>query len=305
MSRESPTTTSNRRREPGDWRPEAGDVYSLQPPAYSLVTHLRAVLPVLALALSLTAGCGTLANGRGWGQDAIWPIDGERVLHAARDALFSPSTLVPLAGALVFQIDGLDRRVSDWAREHTPIFGSEAGAQDASDYLRNALLLESVLAPLATPSGDTPGQWLPAKAKGYAVELAGMGVTGGVTELLKDAAARERPNGANDSSFPSGHTSAAFSGVTLANRNFKSIDGLEPVRGVLDVANTVLAAGVGWARVEAGKHYPSDVLVGAALGYFLTAFIHDAFMNLPEDGHVDLTVVPTEDGATLGVAFRF
>jgi hypothetical protein len=264
-----------------------------------------AVMPALALALSLTAGCETLANGRGWGQDAIIPIDGKRILHAAHDALLSPATLVPLAGALVFQIDGLDHRVSDWARERTPIFGSEAGAQNASDYLRNALLLESVLVPLMTPSGDTPGQWLPAKAKGYAVELAGMGVTCGVTELLKDVAGRTRPDGTNDSSFPSGHTSAVFSSITLANRNFECIDSLEDARPVLQVANTVLAAGVGWARVEGGKHYPSDVLVGAALGYFLTAFIHDAFMNLPEDGKVDFAVIPLEDGAALGLAFHF
>jgi hypothetical protein len=199
----------------------------------------------------------------------------------------------------------LDQRVSDWAMERTPIFGSEAGAQSASDYLRNGLLVEAVVVPLATPSGDTPGQWLPAKAKGYGVDLAAAATTCGVTELLKDAVERERPDGTNDSSFPSGHASAAFFSATLANRSFRHIDGLEDVRPVLDVANTALAAGVGWARVEAGKHHPADVLVGAALGYFLTAFIHDAFMNLPEDGSVDVAVVPIENGAALGLAFRF
>ena len=97
-------------------------------------------------------------------------------------------------------------------------------------------------------------------------------------------------------SFPSGHTSAAFSCATLANRNLKSIDALEDVRPVLEVANTVLAAGVGWARVEAGKHYPSDVLFGAALGHFLTAFIHDAFMNLPKTVTSISTSSPSRTG---------
>jgi hypothetical protein len=41
-----------------------------------------------------------------------------------------------------------------------------------------------------------------------------------------------------------------------------------------------LAAATAWARVEAEKHYPTDVLAGAALGHFLTAVIHDSMMGL-------------------------
>jgi len=263
------------------------------------------LLPYVASIVLLSAGCGTLENGRGWGQDALWPVDGERVAHAAHDAFFSPATLVPLAGALAFQIDGFDERVSDWAVEHTPIFGSPDRAGTVSTDLRNALLLEAIVMPLATPSGDTLGEWAPAKLKGYGVELSALGVTGGITELLKDAARRERPDGTDDKSFPSGHASAAFSAATLADRNLRYIDGLEDVRPVLGIANTVLAAGTGWARVEAGKHYPSDVLFGAALGHFLTAFIHDAFMNLPEEGNVDLDFFSMEGGGGIELALHF
>ena len=44
-------------------------------------------------------------------------------------------------------------------------------------------------------------------------------------------------------------------------------------------ANT-LAAATAWARVEAEKHYPADVLAGAAPGHFLTTVIHDSMMGL-------------------------
>jgi hypothetical protein len=47
------------------------------------------------------------------------------------------------------------------------------------------------------------------------------------------------------------------------------------------------------------------VLAGAALGHFLTAFIHDAFMNLPEDSNVDLVVFPVRRSAGIALAFRF
>jgi len=264
-----------------------------------------ALLPAVAAVLSLIAGCGTLENGRGWGQDALWPIDGQRVARAACDAFLSPGTLVPLAGAAVFAVDGFDERVSDWAIKHTPIFGSVDRADDASTYLKQALRMEMLLMPLATPSGDTLEQWVPAKLRGYVVELGAKTATGSVVAFLKDATGRQRPDGSSDRSFPSGHASSAFSYVTLANRNLDSIDALEGIRPALEVTNLVLAAGVGWARVEAGKHYPSDVLVGAALGHFLTAFIHDAFMNLPEDSNVDFDFFPIENGGGIELAFRF
>jgi len=263
------------------------------------------VLLAVALVPSFLAGCGTLENGRGWGQDAVWPVDLERVARAGRDAFFSPGTLVPLAGAAIFAIDDFDDRVSDWASEHNPLFGSQNGAEDASNYLSEVLYLEAVGTALATPSGDTPGVWALSKLKGGAVELGAIAATGGLTDWLKDVSNRERPDLSDDRSFPSGHSSQAFSYMTLANRNLGSIDFLEDASPLLQMGNTVMASGVAWARVEARKHHPSDVLVGAALGHFVTAFIHDAFMNLPEDGRVDFAVFSTGEGAGLSLCFRF
>ena len=37
-----------------------------------------------------------------------------------------------------------------------------------------------------------------------------------------------------------------------------------------------LLVGVAWGRIEAGKHYPSDVLAGYALGHFLAALVDNA-----------------------------
>ncbi len=264
-----------------------------------------AALPAVVSVLLLVAGCGTMENGRGWGQDAILPIDGQRVAKAACDAFFSPQTLVPLAGALALQIDGFDQKIADWAGEHNPVFGSQSTAGDMSDYLRDALILEALVLPLATPSGDTLEEWAPAKLKGYAVEFGAIGAVGAATEALKVGMHRHRPDGTDDKSFPSGHTSAAFGCATLANRNLDSIDALEGIRPALEITNIVLAAGTGWARVEAGKHFPSDVLVGAALGHFLTAFVHDAFMNLPKDGKVDFDFFSDQNGTGVELSFRF
>jgi len=64
-------------------------------------SHIAVSLVLIFTTLSLT-GCGTLSNGRGWGQDAIWPVDLKRIPRVALNSLIDPQTSVPAAGALVF-----------------------------------------------------------------------------------------------------------------------------------------------------------------------------------------------------------
>ncbi len=123
--------------------------------------------------------------------------------------------------------------------------------------------------------------------------------------MLKDATDRTRPDGNNDRSFPSHHSLTAFSYATLANRNLDSIRLPEKVRLPLQLGNILLATGVGWTRVEGKRHFPSDVLAGAALGYFLTAFIHDVFQDFPEDTRFGLIILPLDRGATIKLHFAF
>jgi hypothetical protein len=62
---------------------------------------------------------------------------------------------------------------------------------------------------------------------------------------------------------------------------------------------------VAWARVEGEKHYPTDVLVGAALGNFITRFVHDAFMNLDEHERFSFYLEPARDGGKLFLTWEF
>ena len=266
----------------------------------SVLMALLAVTPIL---FTMT-GCGTLQDGKRWGQDAIYPVDIRRIAYAACHAIFDLQTLVPAAGALVFTIDNYDKKASKWAITHHPIFGSENAASQASDILVHALGAETFVTALATPSGKDSKDWTSAKAKGIGVEGGAELLTAGATALLKDATDRTRPNGVGHSSFPSGHTSNAASSSTLANRNLNFIPMPEEVRMPLQIGNIVLETGVGWARVEAGQHFPSDVLAGAALGHFLSAFIHDAFMGVPMN-KMGIYVLPEKHGGMIGLSFGF
>jgi len=211
-------------------------------------------------------------------------------------AFFNPNTLVPLVGAGVFlAVDDLDEKVSDWATKHYPIYGSSAGASDAGRFFKTILKYETYATSLTVPNE---------KAKTVGVQLAAWNAVKGATSILKDETNRMRPNGANDLSFPSRCTSFAFSSATISNYNLDYLE-FDNLRRGLQFGNLCLASGVGWARIERGAHYPSDVLFGAALGNFLSAFIYDAFLGLPVNEEVRFSVVPFEGGAMAQLSFRF
>lgn len=57
-----------------------------------------------------------------------------------------------------------------------------------------------------------------------------------------------------------------------------------------------IASGCGWARLEAGAYYPSDVLAAAAPGNYLSVFIYDAFMGLGAEKDSVISVAPVSKG---------
>jgi membrane-associated phospholipid phosphatase len=82
----------------------------------------------------------------------------------------------------------------------------------------------------------------------------------GYTELIKVAVGRERPNGENNLSFPSGHTSNSFALAAVAERHYGWKVG---------VPAYALASVVGASRIQQDKHFLSDVVGGATLGYIV------------------------------------
>jgi membrane-associated phospholipid phosphatase len=157
---------------------------------------------------------------------------------------------------------------------------SEKSWDDASSIGRDAL----VAAALGLPAiqGDWHGDLQAGESMAGALAI---------TAGLKEAIPEWRPDHSNRKSFPSGHTSISFAAAaTLQNRY-----GWE-----VGVPAQMVAAFVGFSRVEARKHHWYDVVAGAVIGEtsgLLLTSKHDARVRfLPWGG---------TDGAGLLLSTRF
>jgi hypothetical protein len=255
-------------------------------------TRLKALTSSAAVILSLVLA---IAPSTAVGAAGVWP-SGAQWSEAALGALTDPRTWIPAAGAAVTGFTGLDRTISDWAIDNTPLFGSPESAEDASYYLLGAGHVGMLATALAVPApwGSTLKRVLVEETAAVATET--------TTSVLKGATDRPRPDESDTKSFPSSHSSQVFAYAAMGSINIEALPSKEPVQTGLRLGLTGLAAGTAWARVEAGVHFPSDVLAGAALGNIMGRLIQGAFLGEQENLRVD--VYFGDDSASLWLSFR-
>jgi hypothetical protein len=178
-------------------------------------------------------------------------------------SLKKPEVWGPVVLAAALQINDLDEQLSDDLASDTPVFGSQEDAGEASgdllDFTQTSYLAAGLFIPNATqgPLGKTVllgGQYLSVQ------------VVEELTAEMKDAVGRERPNGANKKSMPSGHMTEATYQASLARHNISYLGVSDGTKTVFNYVVTGSAVMTGYARVEAGQHYISDVLVSWSLG---------------------------------------
>lgn len=159
-----------------------------------------------------------------------------------------------------------------------PARASDKGWIDAGSIARDSL----VVAAFGVPA--VQGDWDGALQAGGSVLVAG-----GLTYGLKQVFPERRPDGSDNKSFPSGHTSVSFAAAaTLQNRYGWKVG----------VPAQFVAAFVGLSRVEANKHHVHDVLIGAAIGeasgFLITRKADDRIQVFPwgdtKSGGVAMTI---------------
>jgi membrane-associated phospholipid phosphatase len=92
--------------------------------------------------------------------------------------------------------------------------------------------------------------------------------TAAVVQPIKRIIGRERPNGSDFRSFPSGHTSTAFAAAEFLNQEYGTR------YPWISVAGYATAGLTGYLRMYNDQHWLGDVLAGAAIGMGTTKLIY-------------------------------
>ena len=120
-------------------------------------------------------------------------------------------------------------------------------------------------------------------------------ITYGVNSIVKGLTSRVRPFVYNkhaplekklDSnvkrSFYSGHTAQSFASAVLTSKLFSDYFPNSDWQGIVWGTSLLSASYVGYLRYLAGKHFPSDVIVGAIMGSvagYLVPYLHKKSKN--------------------------
>lgn len=134
----------------------------------------------------------------------------------------------------------------------TALFSQDKLIEKSGDIIQIGLPVIAFGSTLLFKGSDKP-HWQFAKA---------MGLSFISTHALKRIINKERPNG-GDHAFPSGHTSAAFTGAAFIQKRYG---------WKLGIPSYLLASYVGFSRIHANKHDIYDVLAGATLGVMCSYF---------------------------------
>ena len=264
---------------------------------------------ILALLLTLLATPATLLRAQrpfpyqlqtgreiGLAAGGLALIGGGTLIGNGQD----PLTPAEVAALTRQDVNAFDRgATSQWS----------TGAGSASDVMAYSLLLSPVALMVTRPGSSAP---LTIGVM-YAETIL---VGDGLVQLLKTTTGRTRPYAYNSDpavpqedkeslhavrSFPSGHTAHAFMSVVFLNTVYGKLKPDSPLRPWLWAGSLVAAGTVGYLRYDAGNHFPTDILAGAAIGGLAGWMVP----RLHETGAPQVSVAPGSDRTTLLVSLSF
>ena len=214
----------------------------------------------ITLSIILLSGC-TLSQ-KSYSSDF-----GTVVIDSLKDP-FTWGNLV-LAGVIA----PFDHRISRYMVENKPLFNG--GASDESDNFRsytNWSMQLSILSVAEDYNNDLSDVFL-IKTERLLRDNLSSGLTVMTNTQIQNIVDRKRPL-TGSGGFPSGHTSRTFATAYFARQNYNNSFFNDNTRTSLIFFTYLSAYTTGIARIEAGAHYPSDVLVGAALGNFGASILY-------------------------------
>ncbi|WP_299520226.1 phosphatase PAP2 family protein [Winogradskyella sp.] len=120
-----------------------------------------------------------------------------------------------------------------------------------------------------------------------------LATTVALSYALKFTINKERPNGENNYSFPSAHTSVAFASAGFLQKRYGWEYGIPAY---------AIAGYVGYTRIKANKHDGWDVLAGAVIGTGMSYLFTKPFNK---DKKFQMVSGFVENTPTLGFTYKF
>lgn len=188
---------------------------------------------------------------------------------------FQASRLNRAIAASIFLIS-----IPNLSQAQSEIFENQSGTiSEIGDVVQIALPAGALIGSLWI--GDTEGAWQLTK---------GVAATAAITHTLKFGYERLRPDGSENNSFPSGHTSAAFSGAAYIHHRYGNAWGIPAYAA---------ATFVGGSRLWANKHYIDDVLAGGSIAVMSSLYFTDPY------NPTDLVIAPSFGDGQIGLAMSY
>jgi len=171
--------------------------------------------------------------------------------------LILPSSLF-LSGVLIASVPELNKLELSISNRFTP----NKKHTNADDYLQYTPALAVFAADAFGLKGkNKPNQQLLM----YGLSNVGTAV---IVQSMKRIIGRERPDGSNKRSFPSGHTSTAFAAAEFLHQEFGKQSNW------ISFAGYAAASATGYLRMYNNAHWLGDVIAGAAIGLGTTKLIY-------------------------------
>jgi len=130
----------------------------------------------------------------------------------------------------------------------------------------------------------------------YGISNLILGIT---VNSVKKITGETRPDGSDNSSFPSGHTATAFAAAEFLRQEYKDIS---PLYGI---AGYAAAVATGYLRISNNKHWMGDVVAGAGVGIISTKLAYWMYpaikRRLFNNKDVHTIVLPTYQNGALGL----
>ena len=193
-------------------------------------------------------------------------------------------SMFALCAAIVLAVSVSVEAKEDTGSRNRPLTRREKNIETAGDFIQLAIPISALI--YSSSIRDWEGNLQ--LGESYVSTAAG-------TQLLKYTIREERPYQDEDThghSFPSGHTSAAFSGAAYWQTRY----GWE-----VGVPMYAAAAFVGYSRVKARKHNWADVIAGGALGIGINYCFVSEYAKDP----INVSLGVEDEFAVLRVGFTF